>query len=594
MPNVNSKFCFAAAVLMAAVSFVRAGESAAVDVGTGLDPFVRPSVSLDGDWNYILDPQDFGSFEFYKDLRQDGVRLIQHDFDRAPVMRVPTDWNTADPSLLYYEGQVWFRRRFAAKAVPGRRAVLRFGAVNYRATVWLDGRELGSHEGGFTPFAFDVTDSLTNETHSLVLRVDNVRRPERVPCESFDWWNYGGICRSVKILDVPSVYVAEGVLQCAKGKPGTLEGYVRSSSAAAGQTAAVAIPELGVTAEAKTDASGVARFSIAAKPELWTPAKPRFYEVAFSCGGDAFKDSIGFRTVEAKGKSILLNGEPVFLKGVCFHDEKLGGGRINRREDILPQLKLAKELGCNFLRLAHYPHNEATVREAEREGFMIWSEIPVYWNIKWDSTNTYACAERQLCDMVHRDANRAGIVIWSLANETMWGDARNRFLTAMSKKARSLDPTRLLSMAMLHGDLTNGVIKVEDTLPQDSVDVVSFNEYLCWYWSSPEEAATVRFTIPFDKPVFVSEFGGGAIAGRHGPKTERWTEEYQAELYRANLAMLAKIDGLSGLTPWILADFRSPRRPCHGIQDGFNRKGLVSEKGEKKLAFDVYRAFKGK
>ena len=110
-------------------------------------------------------------------------------------------------------------------------------------------------------------------------------------------------------------------------------------------------------------------------------------------------------------------------------------------------------------------------------------------------------------------------------------------------------------------------------------------------WAGADEAARFVFKIPYDKPVVISEFGGGAVYGRHGPKSERWTEEYQAELYRFNLEMLSKIDGLSGLTPWILFDFRSPRRPCPGIQDGFNRKGLVSEKGEKKLAFDVMRRF---
>ena len=569
---------------------VSGGLGCGTDVGTGLDPFVRETVSLNGPWGYILDPQDFGAAEFYKDLPQDGVKLVQHDFDKAPTMDVPTDWNSVDRALLYYEGPMWLRRKFDCVAKPGRRVVLRFGAVNARANVWLDGQLLGSHEGGFTPFAFDVTALLTNRTHSLVVRADATRHPESIPCMAFDWWNYGGITRDVVLLDLPETYVAEGVLQCAKGRPDVLEGCVRLSEARPGVTASVKIPVLGVAAEARTDAKGIARFRIDAKPELWSPESPRLYAVTFAGGGDSFTDRIGFRTIEAKGKRILLNGRPVFLKGVSLHDEKLGGGRTNKAADVLPQLKLAKELGCNFLRLAHYPHNEATVREAERQGLMVWSEIPVYWNILWTNEATYASAERQLSDMVRRDVNRAAVVVWSIANETPYGAARDRFLSALAKRARALDPSRILSMAMEIGDVKDHVCTITDTL-NPYVDIVSFNQYIAWYWASADEAAQFTFRIPYDKPVVISEFGGGAVHGRHGPKTERWTEEFQAELYRANLAMLSKIDGLSGLTPWILYDFRSPRRPCPGIQDGFNRKGLASEKGEKKLAFEVLREF---
>lgn len=564
-----------------------------VEVGTGLDPFVRPSVLLNGRWDYIVDPQDMGEkggAGFYRNIRPDGTRLVQHDYDLAPKMDVPGDWNTQDEKLFFYEGMVWFRRTFDARAKAGRRTILHFGAVNYHADVWLDGVKVGTHVGGFTPFAFDVTGLLTNDTHALVVRVDNTRSADAVPCASFDWWNYGGITRDVVLLDVPEAYVSEGVLQCARGQRERLKGRVRVVPARAGVEASVEIPELGVKAVSTTDAEGVAAFDIAAKPDLWRPGHPKRYAVTFAAAGDAFTDEIGFRTVETRGKSILLNGEPVFLKGACAHDEVPGGGRVRSVDQIANTVSWAKDLGCNYLRLAHYPHNPATVRELERQGFMVWSEIPVYWHIAWTNAATYANAENQLREMLRRDANRAAVVIWSLSNETLWGEARDRFLSNLSKTARGLDDTRLISMAMLHGDLKDGVIRVEDTVAP-WVDVVCFNEYLCWYWSDPETAAKVRFDIPFDKPVIISEFGGGAIAGRHGPKTERWTEEFLAELYRANLEMLAKIDGLSGLSPWVLFDFRSPRRPCPGLQDYFNRKGLVSDKGVKKLAFDVVREF---
>ena len=580
-----------AAVLSTSAKSVSAEQSRLVEVGTGLTEFVRPRTTLNGEWSYIVDPQDCGrQVRYYRDLPQDGRALREYDFDAAPKMNVPTDWNTADPQLFLYEGQVWFRRKFDWTARPGRRVILRFSAVSIVSTVWLDGKELGSHEGGFTPFAFDVTDLLTNGTHSLVVAADNTRKPDGVPCAQFDWWNYGGIIRDVAIFELPESYIAEGALQCSRGDHGRLVGFLRLAEPKAGVEATVEIKELGVKASARTDAGGRAAFDVAAKPELWSPGNPKLYDVTFSADGDAFTDRIGFRTVETRGKRILLNGEPVFLKGVCFHDEAPGGGRIHSEEQAMKLIGKARELGCNYVRLAHYPHNEATVRACEREGLMVWSEIPLYWSIQWDNPQVYANAENQLREMIRRDRNRAAIVIWSIANETPFGEARDRFLSSLAKVTRSLDDTRLVSLAMLHTDLVNGVIPVSDSLGP-WVDIVSFNAYLGWYWSSFDVIPSVRFAIAYDKPVIVSEFGGGAVYGRHGTKNDRWTEEFQSEVYRTNLEMLSKIDGLSGLSPWALVDFRSPRRPMAGMQDFYNRKGLLSEKLEKKAAFDVVREF---
>ena len=572
----------------------RQDESRLLEVGSGLTEFVRPRTLLNGEWSYLVDPQDCGSqIKYYRDLPQDGRALREYDFNAAPKMTIPSDWNTADPQLLFYEGQVWFRRRFNWEQKPGKRVVLRFSAVSYLSSVWLDGQKLGTHEGGFSPFAFDVTDLLKSGEHSLVVSVDNTRRPENVPCAQFDWWNYGGIIRDVALFELPESYIAEGTLQCAKGDCGKLVGHLQLSGPKAGVEATVEIAALGVKATARTDAQGRAAFEVAAKPELWSPGSPKLYDVTFTADGDSFTDRIGFRTVETKGKQILVNGEPTFLKGICFHDEVPGGGRIHSEEQAMDLIRKAKELGCNYVRLAHYPHNEATVRACEREGLMIWSEIPVYWSIQWDNPTTYANAENQLREMIRRDRNRAAVVIWSLANETPFGEARDRFLSSLAKTARSMDDTRLISMAMLHTDLVDGVIPVKDSLGP-WVDIVSFNAYLGWYWSSFDVIPTVRFNIPYDKPVIVSEFGGAAVYGLHGGRDVRWTEEFQAEVYRTNLEMLSKIDGLSGLSPWILNDFRSPRRPMAGAQDFYNRKGLLSEKLEKKMAFDLVREFYSK
>ena len=226
-------------------------------------------------------------------------------------------------------------------------------------------------------------------------------------------------------------------------------------------------------------------------------------------------------------------------------------------------------------------------------GILVWSEIPVYWTIAWTNTQTFDNAQAQLRDMIARDQNRANIIIWSIANETPHSPQRDSFLSRLATYARTQDSTRLISMAMEVTGASNYVNRLNDNMNK-YVDVVSFNQYIGWY-RDVNDAPKMKWEIPYDKPVIISEFGGGAKAGYHGEKNQRWTEEFQENLYRENIGMIDKIEGLSGTTPWILKDFRSPRRVLPDIQQYYNRKGLVSDAGEKKKAFYVLQEwYKGK
>ncbi len=587
------KFLFAILFPLASLSLRAASEASLI--GNVLN---RQTISLNGDWHYIVDIQEEGYYDYrMKPMRwgffmnakpQKPEDLIEYDFDASPTMKVPGDWNTQDPRLFFYEGTVWFERSFHYTKTPGRRVLLYFGGVNYDSHIYVNGKKAGHHTGGFTAFNFDVTDEMKDGENFVVVKVDNKRHADAVPTQIFDWWNYGGITRDVLLVEVSEHYLENYTLRIDNQDFKRMEFSARLNQALAGEKVRLRIPELKIDKTFETNPEGVVVASWKASPKLWSPEDPKLYHVELIYNEETLTDEIGFRSIRTEGKKLLLNGRPIFLKGISMHEEKAyGGGRANSTSDAHLLLSWAKELGCNFVRFAHYPHNEHAVREAERMGILLWSEIPCYWTIAWTNESTYQNAQSQLRDMILRDQNRANIIIWSIANETPHSAERDRFLSRLSTYARSLDSSRLISMAMEVTNAKNYVNRLNDNMNQ-YVDVVSFNQYVGWY-RDVNDAPKMTWEIPYDKPVIVSEFGGGAKYGLHGEKNQRWTEEFQENLYKENVAMLDKIDGLAGTTPWILKDFRSPRRVLPGVQDYYNMKGLFSDKGEKKKAFFVLK-----
>jgi beta-glucuronidase len=558
----------------------------------------RESLSLDGTWRTIVDPYQSGLRSFHDALLRDGYfkdrkaakpsDLVEYDFDTSPTLRVPGDWNSQRLELLYYEGTLWYRRRFSFTPAAGRRYFLHFGAVAQRARVFLNGELVGEHEGGFTPFSFEVGAKLRAGDNSLVVQADNTRRREAIPTLQTDWWNYGGITRPVSLVSLPETFVRDYLVQLERGSQRVVAGWVQLDGPQAGdREVVVRIPEAKLAARARTDAAGRAQLRFEADLALWSPEQPKLYDVEIASETDSVHDAIGFRGLEVRGRDILLNGRSVFLRGICIHEEApYRGGRAFSREDAQTLLGWAKELGANFVRLAHYPHSEAMVREADRLGLMVWSEIPVYWSIAWDDPRALASARQQLVENVTRDKNRAAVALWSVANETPLGEQRDRFLGELIDEVRRLDPTRLVTAALLARYSDPKTLAIDDPIGA-RLDVIANNEYIGWYDGPPEKADTLSVTTPHEKPLIMSEFGGSALYGLHAAPDVRWSEEYQESLYEHQLAMLERIPFLRGMAPWILMDFRSPRRVLPGIQDGFNRKGLVSDRGQRKKAFYV-------
>lgn len=573
---------------------------------------LRPGLDLDGSWHYSVDPYRDGAAGFhggepgvghrrYDDtdaadaMRADPTALYEYDMDRAPVATLPSSWLTHAPEMRHYQGLVWYERRFdAAPVAAGRRRFLRFGAVNYTADVWLNGRKVGHHEGGFTPFALEVTGLVRPQGNRLVVGVDSTATADTVPPPVTDWENYGGITRSVRLLDVPATFVDDAWVRLTRDGRVAVDVALDGANRA-GSAVEAAVLGLKLRLSGRTDATGHWHGDVVAPQGLrrWSPDDPALYDVSVAAGDDRWRDRVGFRTVEVRGAQVLLNGKPVFLRGISMHEEELGrdpGRTITpaAARALLSEIKTG--LHGNYVRLAHYPHSEVTVRMADELGLLVWSEVPVYWRVNWSSPDTLARARTMIAENVLRDRNRAAVAIWSIANETPVTPARTAFLSTLAADVRRLDPDRLVSAALLverRQQDGHPVMAMNDPLAA-TVDLLAINTYNGWYGDDRlADLPRIGWDVPATKPLVFSEFGADALAGYHDAAAPRFSEEYQAAYYRATLAALGRLPNLVGLSPWILKDFRSPRRQHPVFQQGWNRKGLISETGQRKQAFGV-------
>ncbi|MBR4979200.1 MAG: glycoside hydrolase family 2 [Clostridia bacterium] len=550
----------------------------------------RERESLNGLWHYALD--QYNSFliqEWFHEPPFDilgNSKPLDYTFDEWETMMLPCCWNNFDKTYLLYEGIMLFTRKFLYRPQnKNERVILKIGAANYVCSLFLNEKYVGSHKGGSTPCYFDITDCLTLENR-IFIHVDSARRDEQIPPSITDWFNYGGVYRDIEIFRVPKVFIKDfQILLEPNGKFNKIRASVTMSDKSP-KKAVLSIKELGISKEIPLkDGKGEVVFS--ANPELWSPENPKLYDVTVKCAKDEIKDRVGFREIRVNGLDILLNGKPIFLRGISCHEDDPDRGKALNDEDRLENLLHAKELGCNFMRLAHYPHSEKTAQLADEIGLLLWEEIPVYWDVHFSDKNTYADAENQLCELVRRDFNRASVIIWSVGNENPDTDERFKFMGKLADKSRRIDKTRLVSAACLVNSKKNAI---EDRLEQ-KLDVIGINEYCGWYTPHWESLPELFENSDPKKPVIISEFGADALPGHRGLITDKGTEDCQAYIYERQTKQIAKIPYVKGMTPWILNDFRCPRRTSV-IQKYFNRKGLFSaDRKYRKLAFYVLRDF---
>ena len=586
-----TKFAITFALSFLAVTGVRAQDLIANVYG-------REMQSLNGKWDAVVDLYDQGrKNKIYLNRKPEGkTDFYEYAFENGLRLDVPSDWNSQTPELKYYEGTVWYARRFDAPRQDGRRLFLHFGAVSYRCRIYLNGEKIGSHEGGFMPFQIEVTGKLKPADNFLAVEVNNTRTPDAIPAMAFDWWNYGGITRDVSLVSVPEAFVEDYFIRLDKDSADRISADVRLSGAPAGTSVLVEIPELKVRETASADERGAAALSFRVKNlKRWSPEDPKLYRVIVSAGRDRVEEMIGFRNVRVEGEDIYLNGAPVFLKSVSFHEEiPQRMGRAFSESDAVMLLSEARALGCNMIRLAHYPQNEYIVRLAEKMGFMLWEEIPVWQGIDFANDATRQKAGRMIREMVGRDRNRCALTFWGVANETQPSESRNEFLRYLISCCRELDDTRLIVAAfdLVRFDRDRQLFVMDDPFIE-ALDVVAVNKYMGWYHPWPVTPDRAVWDVARGKPLIISEFGGEALYGQHGAAdtASSWSEEYQEALYRDNLRMFEYIPNLRGVSPWILFDFRSPFRFHPTNQEGWNRKGLVSDRGYRKKAWYLMKAY---
>ncbi|WP_305988408.1 glycoside hydrolase family 2 protein [Roseibium sp. MMSF_3544] len=551
----------------------------------------RTSKSLDGDWTFCVDLLDTGLrqkwFSMVPELPENRTEPWDYDPFMGETVPVPSNWAMLKEKWYFFEGSAWYTRALDFGEISdAKRQFLRFGAAGYDCKVFLNGEFLGNHYGASTPFCVELTGKLRPGRNWIMACVNNTRTRDRVPMRNTDWFNYGGLYREVSCFETPKTLLKDFFLFLVPdGSFSRICAEVEISGAQSGD-AVLTIPELDIEEKIPIrDSKG--SVTLSARPQLWSPENPVLYDVSLALDEDRVSDRVGFRQIERRGTDIVLNGETLFLRGISVHEDDANSGKVTSETDLRRRFAHAKELGCNYLRLAHYPHHEKAAELADELGFLLWEEIPVYWAIDFANPGTYRDAENQLAELIKRDRNRASVIIWSVGNENPDTDARLDFMKRLAETARRLDPTRLTSAACLVNHANN---RIEDRL-SEHIDVIGLNEYYGWYETDFDDLAAIGRNSDPDRPVVISETGADGVVGEKGPDKGLFSEDYQAEVYRRQIAALRELAYVKGMSPWILYDFRVERRQ-NIFQNGYNHKGLIAaDKKTKKKAFHILAEF---
>lgn len=545
-------------------------------------------ISFNGNWKYRTDVKRSGEQEKWYD-----PELIKKRWDTLPNCKLPACWNTIEEggTLPFdrYEGVFWFFYQFALEGIEKDcDYYISFKGVNYYCKVWVNGTCLGEHHGGFLPFSLPIPTTLLSENNVITVEVENFRKFDRIPSLQFDWYNWGGIYRDVDLLVLSKKRIEWLHIITTEITPNSATLLIKYRVTHEGVMKWKIMKNSKIIMENNIEfQQREGQFSLKVPtPELWSPESPILYEfeIQFADGRGSLSTKFGIRTIEVKQVGIYLNKKLIKIRGVSQHEELMPYGRTIPEEERLKDLKTMKSWGFNTLRTAHYSHDEKLVALADEVGMLILEEIPVYWYCDFRNPHVLKLALTMVKHLIYRDFNHPSVILWSMGNEI---PVENRvcyqFMLQLMQTAKKLDSSRIVTYVSSR--------MVSDELRPKS-DLPCLNEYWGWYYFSERNLNRVldfiHQTAPH-KPLLITEFGADAKYGFHSNKFRKFSEEKQVSILSESIRTFNSKDYIAGWIIWIYRDFRSPMR-LNAYQQGFNRKGIVSDKNEPKL---ITRTVKG-
>jgi len=548
---------------------------------------IRNMYTLDGVWKYVFDKENTGlEQKWYENFPADANDIC-----------IPGCWQN-EMDQIYCEDVCWFMREFETRTDSINMV---FGAVQNECDVYVDGKHMAYHYGGFTEFSSLMT-NIGKGKHTIVMRVKNTNTDlDTIPLTHVDWFHFGGIIRSVEVHEIEGLWIKDVKVDYDLSddlKSATVNTFVTVENITFEDlsdniTLSIGDEEyISLSIDVKKQEAKVFELDKITLNDirLWGIFKPELYDVTVRLSNDDLTERIGFRKIEAKGKDILLNGEKIFLKGVNRHEEHPDWGHAMPQKLIKRDIDIIRDLGCNAIRGSHCPNSKWTLDYLDSVGMLFWEEIPM-WGMREEPLKTPLLWERGLKmheEMVKRDFHHPCIIFWGLHNEidTRMEEAREGSIRYI-EMIKSIDPKhRLLTFATMF-DMTDICL--------DLVDVISCNKYIGWYGYKQPKEEWPEFLNKFkahlkeqglgDKPFIMSEYGAGGIYGEVRMEAVKWSENFQAE-YDAYATKLFMDDpDISGTYIWQYCDIRSSQKLEMGRPRSHNNKGLVNEYRCPKLAY---------
>ena len=569
------------------------------------DTATRERKSLNGLWGFMPDAAGTGRDQGWQHGLPAGAREIP----------VPASYNDLfpEPAVHDHVGDVWYQTLVRVPARwTGQRIVLRFGSATHRAVVWVNGRQVAEHEGGYTPFEADITGVVEMGTENrIAVVVSNVLTWQSIPPGYVeqtpdgprqryfhDFFNYAGLHRPVWLYTTPPAHITDLTLVTGlDGSAGTVD-YRVETAAADGLQVRVALTDAG-GAEVARAAGGQGRLTV---PDVhpWRPGEGYLYDLAVELRGegDALVDTyslpVGIRTVQVDGARFLINGEPFYFRGFGKHEDSAVRGKGYDDVFMVHDFALMDWLGANSFRTSHYPYAEEVLEYADRHGIVVIDETPAvglntglgggifgsqgFTTFSADTVNdaTREVHRQAIREMIARDKNHPCVVIWSIANEPESDTpAARAYFEPLAAETRRLDPTRPA------GFVNVMLAPAGKDVVADLFDVVMLNRYYGWYVNTGDLPAAERaleaelnaWVAKLGKPIIMTEYGADTLPGLHDVISAPWTEEYQAELLAMSHRVFDRVDAVVGEQIWNFADFAT----TSGIMrvDG-NKKGVFT------------------